>query len=118
MAPRPRHRARQLGRRPSGTAAGPAGRDAGHAPRGAVRHAHDDPVRRQTHRVIRYREPVTPDDMRAELALRFAATTGDLPLRLPPALRESIVVAGLLDGQMPDVLTGYYTERLPAERAE
>lgn len=56
--------------------------------------------------------------MRAELAIRFAATTGDLPLQLPPALRESIVVAGLLDGQLPEVVTEYYTARLPAERVE
>lgn len=63
------------------------------------------------------RRPLTPDDMRAELATRFAATTGNLPLWLPPALRESIVMAGLLDRQLPEVVTEHYTARLPAERA-
>ena len=61
---------------------------------------------------------VTPDDMRAELAARFAATTSDAALWLPPALRESIVFAGRLEGEMPEVLLAHYTARMPAERME
>ena len=56
--------------------------------------------------------------MRAELAARFAATSGRAPLWLPPALRESIVAAGLLEGSLPEVLVAHYAVRLPAERAE
>ncbi|MBA3463675.1 MAG: hypothetical protein H0T46_27200 [Deltaproteobacteria bacterium] len=46
---------------------------------------------------------MTPDDMRAELA-RSAAATGEHPLRLPLALRASLVVAGL---QVSEVATDY-----------
>ena len=56
--------------------------------------------------------------MRSTLATRFATTVGDLPLRLPPALRESIVVAGLLEGALPEVVAAHYTAHLPVERME
>jgi len=56
--------------------------------------------------------------MRVELAARFAATSSAPSLFLPPALRESIVAAGLLEGRLPANLTEHYTVRLPTERAE
>ncbi len=56
--------------------------------------------------------------MRAELATRFAAAANDAALWLPPALRESIVFAGQLEGELPEVLLAHYTDRMPAERRE